>query len=324
VSATLKEPEDPRIAEILDVILQFAAGHLDARGVVSDQQSALDAVMAGINILGEELGAYVAEVKRTQEALRQANATLVLQYRLLEEADRTKTEFMANVSHELRTPLNHVISFSELLTEGAAGPLNGEQAEFVSDIMTSGQRLLALVDGILEMSRANAAAATLDREPVVIGTVLAERVAAHRDGAEARHVTIDLEVAPDTGDAALDPRALRRMLDALLDNAIKFNRDGGSVAVSARRDDGWVEIAVADTGIGIACEEQARIFEPLVQLDAGLTRLHGGVGLGLALARRLAVLHEGTIAVQSEPGAGSTFTLRLPANGRRASRAADR
>lgn len=316
VTAMPKESEDPRIAEILDVIFQFAAGDLKARGVVSDQQTALDAVMAGVNILGEELEAYVAEVTRTQEALSQANATLVLQYRLLEEADRAKTEFMANVSHELRTPLSHVISFAELLKEEAPGPLNAEQAEFVSDIMTSGMHLLALVDGILEMSRVNAAVAALEREPMGIGTVLDERVAAHREAAEAQRVTIGLEVAPDTGDAELDPRALRRMLDALLDNAIKFNREGGSVAVTAWRDDGWVEIAVADTGIGIAREDLASIFEPLVQLDAGLTRLRGGVGLGLALARRLAALHDGTIEVRSTPGEGSTFTLRLPAGGK--------
>ncbi|MDP1860286.1 MAG: HAMP domain-containing sensor histidine kinase [Gemmatimonadaceae bacterium] len=316
MTATPRESEDPRVAEILDVILQFAAGNLKARGVVSDQQSALDAVMAGINILGEELEAYVGELKRTQAALRQANATLVLQNRLLEETDRTRTEFMANVSHELRTPLGHVISFAELLKEKATGPLYEEQAEFVGDIMTSGLRLLSLVDGILEMSRANAAGAALEREPVEIGTVLEDRVAAHREAAEAQRVTIGLKVTPDTGDAQLDPLALRRMLDALLDNAIKFNRAGGSVAVSARRDAGWVEIAVADTGVGIAHEELATIFNPLVQLDAGLTRRHGGVGLGLALARRLAALHDGTIEVRSEPGEGTTFTLRLPVGGK--------
>ena len=316
VTAIPSESDDAKVAEILDVIFKFAAGDLTVRGTVSDQQNALDAVMAGVNILGEELEAYVAEVRRTQDALSQANATLVLQYRLLEEADRTKAEFMANVSHELRTPLNHVISGAELLREQALGPLNAEQVEFAGDIMTSGLRLLALVDAILEMSRTSAAGAALERERVEIGKVLDERVAAHRKAAEAQRVTIGLEVAPDLGDAELDPRAFGRMLDALLDNAIKFNREGGSVAVTARRDDGWVEIAVADTGIGIAREDMASIFKPLVQLDAGLTRRRGGVGLGLALARRLAELHDGTIEVRSEPGAGSTFTLRLPAGGK--------
>ncbi len=227
-------------------------------------------------------------------------------------ADRVKTEFMANVTHELRTPLNSVIGFAELLKDEVPGPLNAKQAAFAADILASGERLLALVEGILEMSRLEAAGAALEREPVEIGAMLEECVAAHRQAAEARGMTIGLEVAPDAGSAELAPKALRYMLNALLDNAIKFNCDGGTVAVSARRANGALEIAVADTGIGIAQEDVAKLFKPLVQLDAGLARRHGGVGMGLALARRLAELHGGTINVESEPGKSSMFTLRLP------------
>ncbi len=240
----------------------------------------------------------ITERKRTEEVLERAN--------------RMKSEFMANVTHELRTPLNSVIGFAELLKDEVPGPLNAQQAEFAANIFASGQRLLALVDGILEMSRLDAAGAAIEREPVEIGAALEERVAAQRKAAEAHGVTIGLEVAADAGRAELDPRALRRMLNALLDNAIKFNREGGTVAVSARRAGGALEIAVADTGIGIAREDLAKLFKPLAQLDAGLVRRHGGAGLGLALARRLAELHGGTIEVESEPGKGSTFTLRLP------------
>ncbi len=230
----------------------------------------------------------------------------------LEQASRMKSEFMANVTHELRTPLNSVIGFAELLKNEVAGPLNAKQAAFAADILAGGQCLLALVEGILEMSRLDAYGAALKREPVEIGAALEERVAAHRKAAEAGRVSIAVEVAADAGRAELDPKALRRLLDALLDNAIKFNREGGTVALSARRHDGWMEIAVADTGIGIAREDLAKLFKPLVQLDAGLARRHGGVGLGLALSRRLAELHDGTIEVESERGKGSTFTLRLP------------
>ena len=230
----------------------------------------------------------------------------------LEQTYRMKSEFMANVTHELRTPLNAVIGFAELLKDEVPGPLNAKQAEFAADILASGRRLLALVEGILEMSRLDAPGAALEREPVEIGSALTERVGTHRAAAEAQRVRISLEVAADIGSAELDPKALRRMLDALLDNAIKFNREGGQVAVSARRAGGALEIAVADTGIGIARENMAKIFKPLAQLDAGLARQHAGIGLGLALARRLAELHGGTIEVESEPGKGSTFTLRLP------------
>ena len=228
---------------------------------------------------------------------------------------RAKSEFMANVTHELRTPLNSVIGFSELLHDGVAGPLNARQAGFVADILASGKQLLALVEGILEMSRLDAADAALAREPVDVAAALAECVGAQGPAAVARGVTVTLEVAPDTGVAQLDPRALRRMLDALLDNAVKFNRDGGSVAVRARRDDGRLEIAVANTGVGIAGADLAKLFQPLVQLSGGLARARGGIGLGLTLARRLAELHGGTIKVDSEPGKGSTFTLYLPIGG---------
>lgn len=228
------------------------------------------------------------------------------------QALRAKAEFMNNVTHELRTPLNSVIGFAELLKDQVPGPLNARQAEFAADILASGQRLLVLVEAILEMSRLDAADGVLARESVDIGALLEERVAAHRGAAASGGVTTRLDVAPDAGSLALDPRALRRMLDALLDNAIKFNREGGTVVVSARRAGGALEISVADTGIGITQEDMARLFKPLVQLDAGLARRHGGIGLGLALARRLAELHGGTIEVQSEPGQGSTFTVHLP------------
>jgi len=245
-------------------------------------------------------------------ARKRAEEQLQLLADRLAQANRAKSEFMNNVTHELRTPLNSVIGFAELLKDEVPGPLNAKQAEFAADILVSGERLLALVDGILEMSRLDATGAALEREPVEIGAMLEERIAAQRKAAVGRSITLALDVAPDAGSADLDPKALRRMLDALIDNAIKFNRDGGSVAVRARRAGGSLEIVLADTGIGIAREDLGRLFHPLVQLDSGLARKHGGIGMGLALARRLAELHGGTIEVESEPGKGSTFTLRLP------------
>ena len=244
--------------------------------------------------------------------LEQAEKELERTQAILQDALRVKTEFMNNITHELRTPLNSVIGFAELLKDEVPGPLNAKQAVFAADIHASGLRLLALVEGVLEMSRLDAFGSALVREPVEIGAALAERVATHRKAAEARHVRIVLEAAADAGQADLDRKALRRMLDTLIDNAIKFNREGGTVAVRAQRANSTLEIAVADTGIGIAQADLAKLFKPLVQLDAGLAREHGGVGLGLALARRLAELHGGTLEVESEPGTGSTFTLRLP------------
>ena len=250
--------------------------------------------------------------KQAEAEMKLLLERLALVNRLLVEQGRVKTDFMASVTHELRTPLNSVIGFAELLKEEVPGPLNAKQVAFVADILASGRRLLALVEAILEMSRLDAAGVLREREPVEIDAAVEECAAAHRERADARRVGIRVDRAADAGRADLDPKALRRMLDALLDNAIKFNVDGGTVAVSARRTDGWLEIAVADSGIGIAREDRTKLFRPLVQLDAGLARRCGGVGLGLAIARRLAEMHGGTIEVESEPGKGSTFTLRLP------------
>ena len=249
---------------------------------------------------------------RQIEKLEQAEKELERTQAVLQDALRVKTEFMNNVTHELRTPLNSVLGFTELLRDEVPGPLNAQQAAFAADILAAGRRLLALVEGILEMSRLDMAGTAFNRAPVEVGAMLEEGVAARRKAAEACGLSLRLDVAADVGSAELDSKALRRMLDALLDNAIKFNREGGTVAVRARRDEDWLDIAVADTGIGIAREDLAKLFKPLTQLDAGLARRRGGVGLGLALARRLAELHGGTIEVESEPGKGSTFTLRLP------------
>jgi signal transduction histidine kinase len=154
--------------------------------------------------------------------------------------------------YELRTPLNSVIGFADLLKDEVPGKLNQKQARFATDILASGQCLLALVEGILEMSRLDAGAAALGREQVPIGAVVAERVAAHREAAAALGLTMRVDVAADFGGAELSPGALTRMLDALIDNAIKFNRAGGEVAVSVRRTGDALEIAVGDKGIGIA------------------------------------------------------------------------
>lgn len=259
----------------------------------------------------------ITDRKQLKESLARYSAVVARQNRELDAANRMKSEFMASVTHELRTPLNSVLGFAGLLKEEVPGPLNAKQAAFVTDILAGGEHLLALVEGILEMSRLDADGAESEREAVEIEATLDERVAAHRTAAEAHGIGIRLEVAPGIGRVEVAPKALRRMLDALLGNAIRFNHEGGTVTVRAERTDGWLTVAVSDTGIGIAGEDMASLFKPFGQLDAGHTRRHGGLGLGLALARRLAELHGGSIEAASVPGAGSTFTLRLPTGERR-------
>jgi PAS domain S-box-containing protein len=233
----------------------------------------------------------------------------------LEETTRAKAEFLNGATHELRTPLNGIIGFAELLKDEVPGPLNAEQAEFAADILASGQRMLALVEALLKVSDLQRRTVQLQREPLDAGMAIEERAGALRKTADARGITITLELAPDAGSAELDRDGLRRMLDALFDNAVKFSPDGGAVTVRLRRHQDGLEIAVSDTGIGIAPEDVARIFSPFGQVDGALGRAYGGIGLGLAMTRELAELHGGKVECESSPGQGSTFTLHLPLKG---------
>ena len=296
------------VSEIAELPITTASGEI--RYLSSRKIALHNAVGEATHLLSMSLD--ITERKRVQEALERADAELARQYQLVQQASQAKSEFMANVTHELRTPLNAVIGFAELLGDQVPGPLNAQQLEFAGDILSSGLRLAKLVDGILEMSRLDAADSALEREPVDIGCALRDCVGAHQQTARQRRISVAVEVTPNGGSAQLDPKALRRMLDVLLDNAIKFNVDGGTVLLKAQRVTDAIEVAVTDSGIGIAPEHLGKLFKPMVQLDGSLSRQHGGIGIGLALARRLAELHGGSIEVQSEPGKGSTFTLRLP------------
>lgn len=247
----------------------------------------------------------VSERKRNEDRVKRMANRLAL-------ANNAKMDFLAIVTHELRTPLNSVLGFAGLLKDEVPGPLNEQQAAFAADILAGGLQLLKLVDAILEMSRLGIEPAQPTQELREIGGVLEDHVAAHRPTAGANRIGIALEVEPGAGRALVDLAALRRILDVLLDNAIKFNRPGGLVTMSVRRRGGWLAVAVADTGIGIPREDFEAVFRPFGQVDTRLARMHGGLGLGLALARSLAQAQGGTIEVSSEPGQGSTFTLLLP------------
>jgi len=254
----------------------------------------------------------ITERKRLEAELRASTEEILIKNTSLKRANRARSEFMANVTHELRTPLNSVIGFAAMLKDGVPGPLNPKQADFATDILEGGYRLLALVNAILEFTRFDESGFWVSLECLDIGPAIEECVAPHHAMAGARGITIEVSLEPGLGTAEFDPPSLHRLLKELLNNAIKFNRDGGRVTVKARRVDDWVEISVADTGIGIAPGDIPKLFKPLVQLDTGVGRRFGGVGMGLAVAQRLAERQGGTITLESEIGQGSLFTLRLP------------
>ena len=258
--------------------------------------------------------------KRTSEIL--ASREIAIRNVQLEEASRMKSEFLANMSHELRTPLNAIIGFSELLKDGVLGDLSSQQTEAVSDIFTSGNHLLSLINDILDLSKVEAGKMTLELAAVQVNGLVQAGLQVVREAALTRKLRLTTNIAEGLGSVQLDGRKAKQILYNLLSNAVKFTPEGGEITTAARRverqvlTDGpfesFLEIAVSDTGIGISAEDQALLFQPFTQIDSTLGRRYDGTGLGLVMVRKLAHLHGGTVTLESTPDKGSTFTVWLP------------
>jgi signal transduction histidine kinase len=233
-------------------------------------------------------------------------------YGELESASRHKSEFLANMSHELRTPLNAILGFSQVLREGLFGEVNEKQVEYLEDILASGNHLLSRINDVLDLSKVEAGQIELEPAPFSLREALERGVVMLKERALKNGVDLRLEPSPEVDVVTADERRIRQVVFNLLSNAVKFTPEGGRIVVSSARHDGELRIAVADTGPGIAREDQERIFEEFQQTDLG-ARQQEGTGLGLALSRRLIELHGGRIWVESEPGEGSTFVVALPA-----------
>ncbi len=236
--------------------------------------------------------------------------------RQLEAANRHKSEFLANMSHELRTPLNAIIGFSEVLVEKMFGDLNDKQVEYLQDIHSSGHHLLTLINDILDLSKIEAGRMELDLASFDLGDLLESASMLVRERAIRNGLSLSLDVPDGLGDWVADQRKIKQVVINLLSNAVKFTPAGGSVTLRARHvkvgQAGAVEVAVIDTGVGIAADQQALVFEEFLQAAGDHLRKAEGTGLGLALAKRFVELHGGTIRVESSPGQGATFTFVLP------------
>ena len=230
----------------------------------------------------------------------------------LQVASRHKDEFLANMSHELRTPLNAVIGFSEVLLERMFGELNDKQEEYLTDILGSGRHLLSLINDILDLSKIEAGRMDLEVTEFDLPAAIDNALTLVHERAARRGLVLEREVDPSLGSFRGDERKIKQVLLNLLSNAIKFTNEGGRVEVRAAGKGEVVEIAVADTGVGIAPEDQEAVFEEFRQVGNDLARKHEGTGLGLALARRFVELHGGNLWLESEVGVGSTFTFALP------------
>jgi signal transduction histidine kinase len=268
------------------------------------------AIVALFLFLAFDLG----RLKRLRRALECSNRELLKAKQDAEAAVEAKSRFLANISHELRTPLNAIIGFADLLKSKLYGPLNERQADYVGYVQSSGQHLLALINDVLDVSRLDLDGYELNFRELDVAAEIRGCLGTVSVAANGKDIGLDLEVAPSLPAVLADERAVRQVLLNLLSNAVKFTPAGGTVAVAAgRRKDGALEIAVSDSGIGIAKDDIARLFHPFQRAEHTRPVKTEGTGLGLVISRRLMEKHGGTLVLESEPGKGTRAVAVFPA-----------
>jgi signal transduction histidine kinase/HAMP domain-containing protein len=280
-----------------------------------DERAALEQAGPNLAIACERESAH-HHTRRLATEIRQTAKRLETLNTELDAVMRTKDQFLSNISHELRTPLNSIIGFTDLLLtqDLGGGPLSEQQRDFLETVARNGRHLLELINELLDLQRIAAGRMELRPEPVELAGLLDDAAGSVSAQAALHRHTLVVEPAAADQRVLADRMRVRQVLLNLLSNAIKFTPDGGRVTVRAAAVNGGaaVRVAVTDTGIGIAPEDQAKLFQEFVQLDASASRKYEGTGLGLALSRRLIELHGGEIGVESEVGKGSTFWFTLP------------
>jgi len=289
------------------VVVQAAGGVEAETGVVLAEQRAVRLGLVAILLVGSFAFAQIAARSlRQRKLLAVALGQVEAKSREVEAANRHKSEFLANMSHELRTPLNAIIGFADVLSERMFGAINPKQGEYLGDIRTSGQHLL------LDLSKVEAGKMDLQPSRFSLPDALQSVVMMVRERATGHGIGLSTDIDPEVGQVEADERKVKQIVLNLLTNAVKFTPPGGQVRLRASRAGDGVTIAIADTGVGIAPADQARVFDEFAQARAGATGEQEGTGLGLTLSRRFVELHGGRIWVESGLGTGSTFTFTLP------------
>jgi two-component system, NarL family, sensor histidine kinase BarA len=273
---------------------------------------------------------HLASVRESYRELEHKNSKLQVAYDRLKELDRLKSNFLATVSHELRTPLTSIIGYSEMLLEGIAGEVTGEQREFVATIREKGEQLLGLIKGLLDLSKLESGTMSLRKAQTDVVGLVRDVIQTMTPHAKKKGVSIGGEIESGLPMLWADAERLRQVLLNLSENAIKFTPPGGSVRIGARltsmssssgEDAGLVllgaqrpavELSVADTGIGIPEGERERVFDAFYQVDSSSTREQGGTGLGLSIVKRLVEGHDGDVRVAANSPQGTVFLVTVP------------
>ncbi len=264
---------------------------------------------------------HLESVKESNRVLEDKNKELQTNYDRLKELDTLKSNFLATVSHELRTPLTSIMGYTDMLLEGLAGPIQDEQQQYLSTIMEKSEALLALITDMLDLTRAEASKVTLKREETDAARIVHDTCTTVAPMARKKNIDIREQIQGALPMVSLDRGKVQQAVMNLAVNAIKFTREGGHITIEARLieqgsgrfgGDSWLELAVADDGIGIPTNQVDRIFDTFYQVDGSATREFGGVGLGLALVKSYVEAHGGQVRVETSEGTGSRFCLLFP------------
>jgi signal transduction histidine kinase len=283
---------------------------------IAEDATRLLPILASQATIAIENAALYRRIKEYSESLevrvRERTAALEHLNAELQAAARQRAQFVSHFSHELRTPLNSILGYSEMLQTQMCGPLNEKQQRYVGTVKESGGRLLRLIDDIMDLAKEQAGKLSLQLQPMALLPAIEQALAVLQPQANGKHLRLEHAVPEGLCGVFADPTRVQQVFLNLLSNAIKFTPEGGRVTVSARRlgtEEHLMEISVTDTGVGIAPEDQTRLFQDFEQVGGGR---YQGTGLGLSLTRRLVELHGGRVGLRSELGRGSSFWFTLP------------
>ena len=284
-----------RLKELVEAVIKERRGQMAEVAVFSPEERLFEAHAVPLAQDGQALGALLVLHDITR----------------LRHLERMRREFVANVSHELRTPLASIRGFAETLRLGAIDDVK-HRLEFLEGIEKDAERLTALVDDLLDLSAIESGHRQPVKEPLDLPALAREAAASLRPLAERRKVDVRIEAGAGLPPVRADRSQLKQVFTNLLDNAVKYNRDGGSVTVTVSADGGFALVSVSDTGAGIPEADLPRVFERFYRVDKARSREEGGTGLGLSIVRHILEIHGGTIGVESRLGEGSLFRFKLP------------